>query len=84
MIRIAAKIYSFFSGPTLTFLKIPCKSVLVFLRKVANKQTNNDDYITSLAEVIKVVGINSQRMMETLPGCFMTVQYTCLGNPLNT
>jgi len=37
-------------------LKIPYKSVRKFLRKVANKQTdkqiNNDDYITSLAEVI--------------------------------
>jgi len=37
-----------------TFLKISRKSVLFvrkFLRKVANKQTNNDDYISSLAEV---------------------------------
>ena len=37
-------------------MKISCKSVLKFLRKVANRQTNretnNDDYITSLAEVI--------------------------------
>ena len=37
-------------------LKISCKSVQKFLRKVANrqrdKQINNDDYISSLAEVI--------------------------------
>ena len=32
-------------------LKISCKSVWKFLRKVANKQTNNDNYISSLAEV---------------------------------
>ena len=39
-------------------LKISCKSVRKFLRKVANKQTerqtNNDENITSLAEVITV------------------------------
>ena len=37
-------------------LKISCKSVGKFLRKVANRQTNrqrnNNDYISSLAEVI--------------------------------
>jgi len=37
-------------------LKILCKSVGKFLRKVANRQTNiqtnNDDYIPSLAEVM--------------------------------
>ena len=32
-------------------LKISCKSVRKFLHKVANRQTNNDDYITFLAEV---------------------------------
>ena len=32
-------------------LKISCKSVRKFLRKVANRQTNNDDYISSLAAV---------------------------------
>jgi len=32
-------------------LKISCKSVSKFLRKVANRHTNNDAYITSLAEV---------------------------------
>jgi len=42
-------------GHCLTSLKISCKSVQTFLRKVVNKkteQTNNDDYIPSLAEVI--------------------------------
>ena len=34
-------------------LKISSKSVRKFLHEVANKQTNNDDYITSLAEVTK-------------------------------
>jgi len=34
-------------------LKIPCKSVALFLRKLANRQTNNEDYISSLAEVVK-------------------------------
>jgi len=37
-------------------VNISCKSVQKFLRKVADsqtdKQTNNDDYISSLAEVI--------------------------------
>ena len=32
-------------------LKISCKSVWKFLRKIANRQTNSDDYISSLAEV---------------------------------
>jgi len=32
-------------------LKISCKSIWKFLCKVADKHTNNDDYITSLAEV---------------------------------
>ena len=44
-------------------LKISCKSVRKILRKVTNRQTdrqanrqaNNDDYITSLAEVIRAV-----------------------------
>jgi len=30
---------------------ISCKSVWKFLHKVANRQTNNDDYISSLVEV---------------------------------
>jgi len=41
-------------------LKISCKSVWKFLRKVANKQTyrqtNNDKNITSLTEVINKIG----------------------------
>jgi len=40
-------------------LKISCKSVRKFWRKVANRQTdtqtNDDDYISSLAEVIIIV-----------------------------
>jgi len=32
-------------------LKISCKSVSNFLCKVANRQTNNDDYVSSSAEV---------------------------------
>jgi len=32
-------------------LKMSCKSVQKFLRKVANKQINNDENISSLAEV---------------------------------
>jgi len=32
-------------------LKISCKSVWKFLCKVANRQTNNDSYISSLAEI---------------------------------
>jgi len=39
-------------------LKILYKSIRTFLRKVVNRQTdrqtNNDDYITSLAEVVKI------------------------------
>jgi len=39
-------------------LEISCKSVQKFLRKIANKQTdgqpNKDDYVSSLAEVIKI------------------------------
>jgi len=34
-------------------LKISCKSVRKFLHKVANRQTNNDDYISCLAAVTK-------------------------------
>jgi len=33
-------------------LKISRKSIWKFLHKVANRQTNNDDYISSLVEVI--------------------------------
>jgi len=32
-------------------LKISCKSIWKFVRKVANRQTNKDDYMSSLAEV---------------------------------
>jgi len=46
-------------------LKISFKSVWKFLRKVANrqadKQTNNDENITSLTEVIKTVGYNNRK-----------------------
>jgi len=44
-------------------LKISCKSLWKFLRKVAykqtNKQTNNDDYMSSLAEVIMSTALNA-------------------------
>ena len=32
-------------------LKIPCKSVKKFFCNVSNRQTNRDDYVSSLAEV---------------------------------
>jgi len=39
------------------FLKISSKHVRTFLRIVANRQTNDDDYISSLADVIMRTGI---------------------------
>ena len=50
--RLPPKFNHLFIGPLLTPLKISCKSVRKFLRKVANRQTNNDAYISSLAEVL--------------------------------
>jgi len=41
------------------FLKISCKSVQTFSPKVANRQTNNDDYISSLAEIITIQRIRT-------------------------
>ena len=35
-------------------LKISCKHIQKILREVANRQTNNDENISSLVEVIKV------------------------------
>jgi len=43
------------------FLKISCKSVQKFLRKVANKQTNDDENVSALAEVITSENCNYQR-----------------------
>ena len=37
-------------------MRILCKSVWKFMHKVSNRQRNNDDYITSLAEVTKQEG----------------------------
>ena len=61
VIRIATKFCSV--AHCQPFLKISCKSDQNFLRKGANRQTatqtdiqtNNDDYITSLAEVKKML-----------------------------
>ena len=36
-------------------VKISCKSIQTFMRKAANMQMNNDDYITSLVEVMKQI-----------------------------
>jgi len=51
-------------------VKISCKSVWkFFLRKIAkretDKQTNNDDYITSLAEITNKVTVND--IVSALP-----------------
>ena len=35
--------------------RISCKSVHKFLRQVANRQTDNDDYISSLTDVLNAV-----------------------------
>jgi len=42
-----------FIGPLLTFPDNFMQSHLEVFHKVANKQTNNDDYISSLAEVMR-------------------------------
>jgi len=52
-------------------LQILCKSVSKFLRNVAdrqtqtNRQTNNDDYISSLAEVIRRFTISTRHTAST-------------------
>ena len=49
--RSSLKCKQLFTGALLTFHEHFMQTVRKFLRKVANKQTNNDNYITSLAEV---------------------------------
>jgi len=45
-------------------LKISCKSVQKFLHKAANRQTNNDDYTSSLVEVKKLM--SNEDLMQVL------------------
>jgi len=51
-------------------VKISCKSVRKFLHKVAskqiNRQTNNDDYISSLAEEITRLRLSDMTMSVTV------------------
>ena len=45
--------------PSLKISRKNCKSIRKFLRKIAIRQTNNDDYIFSLAEVIIIIIITT-------------------------
>ena len=58
-------------------LKISCKSVRKFLRKVAktNRQTKDDENISSLVEVISVAG--QRLLMRSCSGC---LQCMCMSN----
>jgi len=44
-------------------VKISCKSVQKCLHKVANRQTNNDDYISSLAKIKKLHHLSTANML---------------------
>ena len=56
-------------------VKMSCKSVQKFLHKVANRQTNNGDYISSLVEV-KIIHFSA--VLLCISWCLTACSHYCL------
>jgi len=56
------------------FLKISCKSVQKFVCNVADRQTNNDDYISSLAESKQLSLVNPRTAGYNDKICFSGIK----------